>query len=39
MPAGVVSIPKGELKMVNTDPHHQREKDLVPISTPQEEIM
>ena len=38
-PARVVPIPKGELKMINTDPHHQKEKGLVPIPTPQREIM
>ena len=38
-PAGVVPIPKGELQMINTDPHHQQEKGLVPIPTPQGEIM
>ena len=38
-PAGVVSIPKGELRVVNTDPHHQRKKGLIPIPTPQGEIM
>jgi len=38
-PAGVVSIPKGELRMINTDLHHQLEKGLVPIPTPQEEIV
>ena len=37
-PAGVVPIPKGEL-MINIDPHHQREKGLVPVLTPQGEIM
>jgi len=39
MPAGVVRIPKGELRAVNTDPHHQQEKGLVPVPTPQGEIM
>jgi len=38
-PAGVVPIPKGELRMINTDPHRQYEKGLVPIPTPQGEIM
>jgi len=38
-PAGVVPISKGELKMINTDPHHQQEKGLIPIPTPQGEIM
>ena len=37
-PSGVVPIPKGELRMINTDPHHQ-EKGLVPVPTPQGEIM
>ena len=37
--AGVVSIFKGELRMVNIGPHHRREKDLVPISIPQGKIM
>ena len=36
-PSGVVPIPKGELRMINTDPHHQQEKGLIP--TPQGEIM
>jgi len=38
-PAGVVPIPKGELRVVNIDPHHQRKKCLVPVPTPQGEIM
>ena len=38
-PAGVVPIPKGELRMINADPHHQQEKGLVPIPAPQGEIM
>ena len=38
-PVGVVPIPKGELKVVNIDPHHQRKKGLVPIPTHQGEIM
>ena len=37
--AGVVPIPKGELRMINTDPHHQEEKGLVPVPTPQGGIM
>jgi len=36
---GVVPIPKGEIRMINTDPHHQQEKGFVPVPTPQEEIM
>jgi len=38
-PAGVVPIPKGELRMINTDSYHQQEKGLIPILTPQGEIM
>jgi len=33
-PARVIPIPKGELRMINTDPHHQQEKGLMPNSTP-----
>jgi len=35
----VVSVPKGELRVFNTDPHRQREKGLVPVPTPQGEII
>jgi len=38
-PTGVVPIPKGELRMINTDPHNQREKCLIPVPTPQGETM
>ena len=38
-PTGVVLIPKWELRVINTDPHNQREKSLIPIPTLQEEIM
>ena len=38
-PPGVVPIPKGELRMINTDPHHQQEKGPVPVATPQGGIM
>jgi len=38
-PAGVVPVPKGELRVLNIDPHHQQEKGLVPVPTPQGEIM
>jgi len=38
-PVGVVPIPKGELRVLNIDPHHQQEKGLVPVPTPQGEIM
>jgi len=34
-PIGVVSILKGELKVINTDPHNQREKALIPVPTSQ----
>ena len=37
--SGVVPIPKGELRMINIDPHHQQEKGLVPVLTPQGEVM
>ena len=38
-PTGVVPIPKGELRVINTDPHNQKEKYLVPILTPRGETM
>ena len=38
-PSGVVPIPKGELRMINIDLHHQQEKGLVPVPTPQREVM
>jgi len=38
-PARVVPILKGELRMINTNPHHQQEKGLMPIPTPQGEII
>ena len=38
-PSGVVPILKGELRMINTDPHHQQEKGRVPVPTPQGKIM
>jgi len=37
--AGVVSIPKGELRVLNIDPHHQQEKGLILVLSPQGEIM
>ena len=37
--SGVVPVPRGELRVVNTDPHQQQEKGLVPVPTPREEIM
>ena len=39
MPAGVIPILKGKLRVVNIDPHRQHAKGLVHISTPQGEIM
>ena len=39
VPAGVAPIPKGELKLVNADSHHCREKGLTPISAPHGEII
>jgi len=38
-PVGVVPIPKGELRVVNTDPHHQQKKGLISVPTHQGEIM
>jgi len=38
-PAGAVPIPKGELRVLNIDPHHQQEKGLIPVPTPQGEIL
>jgi len=38
-PSGVVPIPKGKLRMINIDLHHQQEKGLVPVLTPQGKIM
>jgi len=38
-PTGVVPIPKEELRVINSDPHNQREKGLIPIPTPQGETM
>jgi len=28
VPSGVVPIPKGELRVINTDPHNKKEKAL-----------
>jgi len=39
MQAGVVPIPKGELRVINIDPHYKEKKDLVPILTLQGEII
>ena len=34
VPAGVVSILKGELRVINTDPHNEKEKGLILVPTP-----
>ena len=39
VPARVIPIPKGELKVINTDPHHKEEKGSVTVPTPRGEIM
>ena len=33
----MVPIPKGELRVINIDPHNQREKGLIHVPTPQGE--
>jgi len=38
-PTGVVPISKGELRVINTDPHNQKEKCLILVPTPRAEIM
>jgi len=38
-PTGVVSILKGELRVINTDPHNQKEEGLVHVPTPRGETM
>jgi len=38
-PAGVVPIPKGELRVINAYSHHQQEKRLIHVPTPQGKIM
>jgi len=38
-PTGVVPILKGELRVINIDPHNQKEKDLIYVPTPQGETM
>jgi len=38
-PIGVIPIPKGELRVINIDPHNKKEKGLVLVLTPQGEIM
>ena len=39
VPAGMVPIPKGELKVINADPHHKKVEGLVHVPTAHEEIM
>ena len=39
VPTGVVLIPKGELRVINTDPHNQKEKGLILVPTPRGETM
>jgi len=38
-PTEVVHIPKGELRVINTDSRMQREKGVIPIPTPRGETM
>jgi len=38
-PTGAVPILKGELRVINTDPHNLKEKGLVPVPTPRGEAM
>jgi len=38
-PTGIVPISKEEVRVINTDPYNKKEKGLVSVSTPQEEIM
>ena len=33
-PTGVVPFPKRKLREINTDPHNQRDKCLIPVPTP-----
>ena len=39
VPAEVVLISKGELKVINTDPYHKKEKGFVLVLAPRENIM
>jgi len=39
IPVRVVPIPKGELRVINIDPHNKKEKGLVPVPTPRGEII
>jgi len=36
---GILPIPKGKLRVINADSHHQEEKGLVTVPPPQGEIM
>jgi len=39
VPTRVVPIPKGKLRVINTDPHNMKEKGFVPVPTPRGETM
>jgi len=39
VPGRVIPIPKGEPRVINTDPHNKKEKGLVHVSTSRGEIM
>ena len=39
VPAGVAPIPASRLKIINSDPHRQKEKGLIPLPTPRGEVM
>jgi len=39
VPAGLFPIPKGELRVINIDPHNKKEKGLVLVPTPRGKIM
>ena len=38
-PTRVVPIPKGEIRVINIDPHNQKEKSLIPVPTPRGETI
>jgi len=39
VPTRVIPIQKGELRVINIDPHNKKEKGLVPFSTSRGEIV
>ena len=39
VPAGVVPILKGKLRVINADSHNKKERDFVPVPTPRGEII